>query len=81
VLDAVADQALAVIDEQPQVELGPIKVCGREGLQPFLQRGASDVERVDRIRLPALPGALSRIRRQLRRDPQHALAALDQEPR
>ena len=32
-LDAMADKSFAVIDEQPQVELGPVQVCGRETLQ------------------------------------------------
>jgi hypothetical protein len=53
-LDAMADEPFAVVDEQPQIELGPVQVRGREGLQALLQRGASDVERVDRVRLAAL---------------------------
>src|SRR5215218_9575973 len=79
-LDAMADEALAVVDEQPQVELGPVQLRGREGLQALLQRGAGDSERVDRVGLAALARALARLRRQVRRDPQHALAALDQKP-
>ena len=51
-LDAVTDQPFAVIDQQPQIELGPVQVRGREGLQALLQRGAGDVERVDRSDLP-----------------------------
>jgi hypothetical protein len=31
-LDAVTDEALAMVDEQPQVELGPVQVRGRERL-------------------------------------------------
>ena len=58
-LDALADQPFAVIDQQPQVELGPVQVRGRERLQALLQRGAGDVERVDRIGLAALAGALA----------------------
>ncbi len=69
-----------MIDEQPQVELGAVQLRGREGLQPLLQRGASDIERVDRVRLAALAGALASVGCQVRRDPQHALAALDQKP-
>jgi hypothetical protein len=42
--DALTDQALAVIDEQPQVKLGPVEVSDREGLQPFAQRGPRDVQ-------------------------------------
>jgi hypothetical protein len=48
-LDAMADQPFAVVDQQPQVELGPVQVRGREGLQALLQRGAGDVECVDRV--------------------------------
>jgi hypothetical protein len=48
-LDAMADESFAVLDEQPQIELGPIAVRGRERGQAFLQRGASDVQRVDRV--------------------------------
>ena len=79
-LDAVTNKAFAVVDEQAQVELGPVQMSGREGLQPFLQRGAGDVERVDRVGLAALAGAPARIGGQVRRNPQHALAALDQKP-
>ena len=75
----MTDQSLAVINEQPQVELGPVQVRGRERVQALLQRGASDVERIDRIRLAALAGAPTRRRDEVGRDPQHALAALDQE--
>jgi hypothetical protein len=32
--DALTDQPFAVIDQQPQVELGPIQVRDRERLQP-----------------------------------------------
>jgi len=53
-------------------------MSGREGLQPLPQRGAGDVQRVDRVGLAALAGAPTRIGGQVRRNPQHALAALDQ---
>ena len=33
--DALADQALAVIDQQPQVELGAFQLRRRQGIQPF----------------------------------------------
>jgi hypothetical protein len=79
-LDAMADEAFAVIDEQPQVELGPIQVRGRKALQPLLHGGAGDTERVDRIGLAALTGAPAGLPGQLRRDPQHPLAARDHKP-
>jgi hypothetical protein len=78
--DALADEAFAVVDEQPQIELGTIQVRHRERLQALLQRGAGSVERVDRVRLPTPPGALARLRGQVRRDPQPALAARDHKP-
>jgi hypothetical protein len=31
-LDAMANEAFAVVDEQPQIELGPVQVRGREAL-------------------------------------------------
>src|SRR3954464_10805583 len=77
-LDAVTDEAFAVVDEQAEVELWPVQVSGREGLQPLLQRGTGDVERVDRVGLAALAGTPARIGGQVRGNPQHALAALDQ---
>jgi len=78
--DALANEPLAVIDEQPQIKLGPIQMRDRERLQAFLQSDAGDGKRVDRIRLPALAGALASAGRQMRRDPQHPLAAGDQKP-
>jgi hypothetical protein len=78
-LNSVADEAFAMIDQQPQVEFGPVEVRGGERVQAFLQNGAGDVERVDRVGLAPLASALSLPGRQVRRDPQHPLAALDQE--
>src|SRR5215211_55920 len=79
-LDAVTDEAFAMVDQQPQVELGPIQVRGPERLKTLLQRDAGHVERVDRIGLAPPTSALTRVGRQVRRDPQHPLTALDQEP-
>jgi hypothetical protein len=64
----VADQPFAVVDQQPHVELGPVQVRGRERVQALLQGGAGDVERVDRIRLAALAGAVACLGGQVRRD-------------
>jgi hypothetical protein len=69
-----------VVDQQPQIELGPVQMRSRKGRKPFLQRGARDVERIDLIGLAALAGVLARLRRKMRRDPQHPLAAFDQKP-
>ena len=78
--DPLADQALAVIDEQPQVELGPVQVRGRQRVEAFAQRRAGDRDRVDAVGLPARPGRAARVGHQLRRHPQHPLAAGDQKP-
>ena len=55
--DALADQPLAVIDQQPQVELGPVQLRGRQRVQALAQRGAGDRERVDAVGLAALASA------------------------
>src|SRR3954452_9873650 len=78
--DALTHEPFAVIDQQPQIELGPIQVRDREGLQALLQRGAGDGKRVDGVRLAALTSAASGLCGQVRRDPQHPLAAPDQKP-
>ena len=52
--DALADQPLAVIDEQPQIELGTVQLRGRQRIQAFAQRRPGDRERVDAVGLPAL---------------------------
>ena len=52
--DALTDEPFAVIDEQPQIELGPIQVRDRERGKAFLQRDAGDGDGVDRIGLAAL---------------------------
>ena len=41
-LDAVIDQAFAVIDEQSQIEFGPVEMGGRERGEAFAQRGPGD---------------------------------------
>ena len=51
--DALADQPLAVIDEQPQVELGTVQLRGRQRVQAFAQRRPGDRDRVDAVGLPA----------------------------
>jgi hypothetical protein len=47
--NALTNQPLAVIDQQSQIELGPIQMRDRERLQAFLQRDAGDTQRVDRV--------------------------------
>jgi hypothetical protein len=52
--DALPDQPFAVIDQQPQIQLGPVQMRGRKGPKTLLQHDARDSERVDRIGLAAL---------------------------
>ena len=51
---ARANQPLAVIDQQPQIELGPGQRGGRQRLDAGGQRGPGDRDRVDAIGLAAL---------------------------
>ena len=60
--DALADQPLAVIDEQPQVELGPVQLRRRQRIQAFAQRRPGDRDRVDAVGLPAPASAAPRRR-------------------
>jgi hypothetical protein len=76
----MADQPFAMVDEQPQVQLRAVEMRSRERSEAFLQCGAGDVERVDRIGLAALAGAAAGAGGKVRRDPQHPLATLDQKP-
>ena len=78
--NALANEPFAVVDQQPQIQLGPVQVRDREGLKALPQRGAGYADGVDRVRLAALASALARAGREVRRDPQHPLAAADQEP-
>ncbi len=63
--DPLMDQSLAVIDQQPQVELGAVQMrCGQR-VQTFAQCGSGDGERVDAVGLPA-PARLAPRRRHQR---------------
>jgi hypothetical protein len=46
---ALGDEPLAMIGEQPDLELGAREPCGGQGLKTFAQRGASDHHGVDRV--------------------------------
>ena len=78
--DPRANEPLAVIDEQPQIELGPVQVRRRQRFETFTQRGAGDRERVDAVGLSAAAGLAPRAGRQRRVHAQDTLAALDQKP-
>src|SRR5512132_15072 len=51
-LNPVADEAFAMIDQQPQVEFGPVEVRGGQRVPACPHNGAGEVERVDRVALP-----------------------------
>jgi hypothetical protein len=73
--DALADQPLAVIDQQPQIQFGTFQLRGRQRLQAFAQRRPGDRDGVDAVGLPAVAGAPSRVGHQPGRDAQDSLAA------
>ena len=77
---ALLDEPFAVIDEQPDIELGPSELRDRQRLNALADRRAGDRDRVDAIRLARLAGAVSRAGHQLRRDTHDAFAAREQEP-
>jgi hypothetical protein len=77
--DALTNQPLAVIDQQPQVELGPFQLRRRQLVEAFAQGRPRDGDRVDAVGLPALSAPTPRIRHQPRRDTQNTFSALDQE--
>ena len=43
-----------MVDQQPDVKRRAVQVRRRELLEPFLERGARDAERVDRVGLAPL---------------------------
>ena len=51
--DPLSDEPLAVIGQQPQIELRPIQMRRRQRVEPFAQRRSGDRERVDAVGLPA----------------------------
>ncbi len=77
---ARVDQALTMHDQQPDLELRPAQSRCRQGVQPLAQGCARNRQRVDRIRLPALPHAATGVGHQTGREPDHRLAVIEQEP-
>ena len=78
--NALADQALAVIDEQPQIELGPVQCAAGSASRP--SRSAARATATASM-LSDFPRSRARRRdvgHQLGRDAQDALAASDQKP-
>jgi hypothetical protein len=77
---ALLDEAIAVIDEQPDVELDARQVRDGQRLKALADRRSRDRDGIDSVRLARLARALPRAGHQLRRNANHALAALEQEP-
>ena len=76
----MADEPFAVIDEQSQVELGPLQLRRREAVEALAQCGPSDCHRVDAVGLAPGSRAAAAVGHQSAGNPQDALAARDQEP-
>jgi hypothetical protein len=72
----LADEVLAVVDEQPQLPARSLELSG--GQLGLADRRARDRQRVDRVRLAPAAGRAARAGHQLRRHPHHRLAAADQ---
>ena len=80
VAGAGGDQVLAVVDQQANIERRAVQVRSGELVESFLERGARDAERVDRVGLAAIARGAAGARHVLGRDPHDPLAAGDQEP-
>jgi hypothetical protein len=77
---ANANEALAVIDQKPDLELDAGQLRDRQPIDAFSQRGASDRQRVDAIGLAASATRPTLVGHQSRRNANDALAVDDQEP-
>jgi hypothetical protein len=51
--NALADETLAMVNEQPQIEFGALQLRRRQGIQAFAQRRPRDRDRIDAVGLPA----------------------------
>src|SRR4051812_42427669 len=77
---ALADQAFAVIDKQPQIEFGTVELGGRQRINAFAQRCAGDGERIDAVGLAAPAGPATLASHQRGRNADDAFATADQKP-
>jgi len=68
-----------MIDEQPDVELGPGELRDRQRVDALTDRRPGDRDRVDRVGLAALTARRPRAGHQLRRHPNDPLPASEQE--
>jgi hypothetical protein len=71
--NALADEALAMVNKQPQVEFGALELRRRQGIQAFAQRRPRDRERVDAVvprpRAPRRASAISFVGTRTTRSP------------
>ena len=77
---ALRDEPFAVIDEQPDVELRAGQLRDRQRVEAFAQRGARDRDGVDGVGLARSRAGAALADGELGRDPDHGLAAGEQEP-
>jgi len=77
-LGALPNEGLAVLDEQ--LDLARLLILGRDGQVGVAECCAGDRERVDAVGLPKRSPAATRTGHQLRRNPNHPLAARDEQP-
>jgi hypothetical protein len=76
---ALRDEALAMIDEQADVELASGQSRDGQGVESLADRGSGDRDGVDHVGLAALARRAARVGHQLRRHAHDALAANEQE--
>ena len=74
------DEPLAVIDQQPDVELRAGQPRDGQSVEAFAQRGARDRDGVDDVGFARLARRLARVDGELGCDPDDGLAAREQEP-
>jgi hypothetical protein len=75
---ALADEPLAMIDEQPHVKLGASQSCDGERVEAFSDRNTCDREGIDDVGLAALACLIACAGSQLRRDADDLLAPAQQ---
>jgi hypothetical protein len=78
--NAPADEALAMVNEQPRSEFGALRLRRRQGVRALARRRPRDRDRVEAVGPPAPASAAPRVGRQLRRHAQDPLAARDHKP-
>lgn len=75
---SLADQVLTMVDQEPQLTLGPVQLG--DGQVGLAQGGTGDGERVDRVALAERARRVARVRHQLRRHSDDPLTGGEQVP-